>query len=85
MGPIAIAFMISLTEPPCHLTNSDNLSKSGASVSVDYNDGSTITSKTYGVPTNKIGTLWEVFTFTTSGGFVKEKHMSNQDTPGNIP
>jgi hypothetical protein len=66
------------------LTNSDNLSKSGASVSVDYNDGSTTTSRTYGVPTNKIGTLWEVFTFTTSGSFVKEKNMSNQDTPGNI-
>ncbi|SVB10925.1 uncharacterized protein METZ01_LOCUS163779 [marine metagenome] len=66
------------------LTNSDNLSISGASVSVDYNDGSTTTSKTYGVPTNKIGTLWEVFTFTTSGGFVKEKNMSNEATPGNI-
>ena len=65
-------------------TNSDNLSISGASVSVDYNDGSTTTSKTYGVPTNKIGTLWEVFTFTTSGGFVKEKDMSNEPTPGNI-
>ena len=61
---------------------------SGASVSVDYNDGSTITSKTYGVPTNKIGTLWEVFTFTTSGGFVKEKNMSNevyyQETSNNL-
>ena len=66
-------------------TNSDNLSISGASVSVDYNDGSKTTSKTYGVPTNKIGTLWEVFTFTTSGGFVKEKDMSNEDTPGDIP
>jgi len=65
-------------------TNSDNLSKSGATVNVDYNDGSAITSKTYGVPTNKTGTLWEVFTFTTSGGFVKEKNMSNQNTPGNI-
>ena len=65
-------------------TNSDNLSISGASVSVNYNDGSTTTSKTYGVPTNKIGTLWEVFTFTTSGGFVKEKDMSNQATPGSI-
>ena len=65
-------------------TNSDNLSISGASVSVDYNDGSTTTSKTYGVPTNKIGTLWEVFTFTTSGGFVKEKNMTNEATPGNI-
>jgi hypothetical protein len=59
-------------------TNSDNLSISGASVNVDYNDGSTTTSKTYGVPTNKIGTLWEVFTFTTSGLFVKEKNMSNE-------
>ena len=66
------------------LTNSDNLSKSGASVSVDYNDGSTTTSKTYGVPTNKIGNLWEVFTFNTSGGFVKEKDMSDQATPGSI-
>ena len=66
------------------LTNSDNLSISGASVSVDYNDGSTTTSKTYGVPTNKIGTLWEVFTFTTSGGFVKEKNMTNEATEGNI-
>jgi hypothetical protein len=65
-------------------TNSDNLSKSGASVSVDYNDGSTITSEKYGVPTNKTGTLWEVFTFTTSGGFVKEKNMSNQADPGSI-
>jgi hypothetical protein len=66
------------------LTNSDNLSKSGASVNVNYNDGSTTTSKTYGVPTNKIATLWEVFTFTTSGGFVKEKNMSNEATPADI-
>ena len=65
-------------------TNSDNLSISGASVSVDYNDGSTITSEKYGVPTNKTGTLWEVFTFNTSGGFVKEKDMSNHATPGSI-
>jgi hypothetical protein len=65
-------------------TNSDNLSKSGASVNVDYNDGSTTTSKTYGVPTNKTGTLWEVFTFTTSGGFVKEKDMTNETTEANI-
>ncbi len=65
-------------------TNSDNLSKSGAFVNVDYNDGSAITSKTYEVPTNEIGTLWEVFTFTTSGGFEKKKNMTNETTVGNV-
>ncbi|MBC8258701.1 MAG: Ig-like domain-containing protein [SAR324 cluster bacterium] len=55
------------------------LANSGASVKVYYN--STIT--TYNAP-NSAGTLWRVFTFTTSGGLVEVGTMSYQTTPADV-
>ena len=59
------------------VTNPDNISKSGATVELNYNNGTTTITKTYNAP-NDTGSLWEVFTFTTSGGFNEEATMIDQ-------
>ena len=64
-------------------TFSDNLSKSGARVRFIYNNGSTTIKERYNVP-NEPGTLWEVLTYTTSGGLVEERTMSYQSNKDNI-
>ncbi len=60
------------------LTSPDNMSTSGATVTIYYND--TVTS--YTAP-NSSGSLWTVFTF-TSGSFVEVGTMSDQSTEANI-
>ena len=57
----------------------DNLSKSGATVIVYYND----TTTTYNVP-NSAGSLWTVFTFDSSSGFTAVNGMSDQLSASNI-
>ena len=57
----------------------DNLSKSGATVIVYYND----TTTTYNVP-NSAGSLWTVFTFDSSSGFTAVNGMSDQSSASNI-
>jgi hypothetical protein len=61
------------------LTAPDNLSKSGATVIVYYND----TTTTYNVP-NSAGSLWTVFTFDSSSGFTAVNGMSDQSSASNI-
>jgi len=61
------------------LTAPDNLSKSGATVIVYYND----TTTTYNVP-NNAGSLWTVFTFDSSSGFTAVNGMSDQLSASNI-
>jgi hypothetical protein len=61
------------------LTAPDNLSKSGATVIVYYND----TTTTYNVP-NSAGSLWTVFTFDSSSGFTAVNGMSDQLSASNI-
>ena len=60
-------------------TTSTKLKLSGATVSLYYNDTTTI----YNVP-NSTGNLWRVFTFTTSGGINAAGTMSNESTTLNI-
>jgi uncharacterized protein YfaP (DUF2135 family) len=55
------------------------LANSGASVKVYYNS----TTTTYNVP-NNAGTLWTVFTFTSSGGLVEVGTMSYQSAEASI-
>ena len=55
------------------------LANSGASVKVYYNS----TTTTYNVP-NNAGTLWTVFTFTSSGGLVEDGTMSYQSAEASI-
>jgi len=64
--------------------NSDNasiskLANSGATVKVYYNS----TTTTYNPPSTA-GTLWTVFTFTTSGGLVEVGTTSYQTTAANV-
>ena len=61
------------------LTAPDNLSKSGATVIVYYND----TTTTYNVP-NSAGSLWTVFTFDSSSGFTAVNGMNDQSSASNI-
>ena len=65
-------------------TNSSNssstkLAQSEASVNVYYNN----TTTTYNVP-NSAGTLWRVFTFTTSGGLSATNTMTHQSSAGSV-
>ena len=60
-------------------SSSTKLAQSGASVNVYYNN----TTTTYNV-LNSAGTLWRVFTFTTSGGLSATNTMTHQSTPGNV-
>ncbi len=60
-------------------SSSTKLAQSGASVNVYYNN----TTTTYNVP-NGAGTLWRVFTFTTSGGLSATNTMTHQSTPGSV-
>ena len=60
-------------------SNSTNLAQSGASVTVYYNN----TTTTYNV-LNSAGTLWRVFTFTTSGGLTATNTMTHQPDPGSV-
>jgi uncharacterized protein YfaP (DUF2135 family) len=60
-------------------SSSTKLAQSGASVNVHYNN----TTTTYNVP-NSAGTLWRVFTFTTSGGLSATNTMTHQSTPGSV-
>jgi len=55
------------------------LANSGASVKVYYNS----TTTTYNVP-NNAGTLWTVFTFTSSGGLVEVGTMSDQSSASSV-
>ena len=59
--------------------SSTKLAESGASVKVYYNN----TTTTFNVP-NSAGTLWRVFTFTTSGGLSTTGTMTHQSTPGSV-
>jgi hypothetical protein len=61
------------------LTSPDNISKSGATVTVYYNS----TTTTYNAPSSA-GSLWSVFTFTTGGGLVEVGTMSDQTNPANV-
>ncbi len=65
------------------LTNSDNMSKSGAYVRTYYNNGTSTISDIFNAP-NSVGNLWTVFTFTTSGGFSEIGTMSDQGQAANI-
>ena len=63
-----------------------NLSKSRAKVKVFYNNGGTLVRKRFHVP-NVHGTLWSVFTFSTSGsgsGFTRVQTMTYQNNPNNV-
>ena len=60
-------------------SSSTKLAQSGASVNVYYNN----TTTTYNV-LNSAGTLWRVFTFTTSGGLSATNTMTNQSTSSNV-
>ena len=60
-------------------SSSTKLAQSGASVNVYYNN----TTTTYNVP-NSAGTLWRVFTFTTSGGLSATDTMTHQSNPGSV-
>jgi hypothetical protein len=60
--------------------SSTKLSTSKALVKVYYNN----TTTTYSVPQDAAGTLWTVFTFTTSGGLVEVGTMGHQTNDGNI-
>ena len=61
------------------VTSPDNISKSGATVKVYYNS----TTTTYNAP-NSAGSLWTVFTFTSSGGLVEVGTMSDQSSASSI-
>jgi len=61
------------------LTAPDNLSKSGTTVNVYYNN----TATTFNVP-NDNGSLWTVFTFDISSGFNAVNEMSDQLSVSNI-
>ena len=61
------------------VTSPDNISKSGATVKVYYNS----TTTTYNAP-NSAGSLWSVFTFTSSGGLVEVGTMSDQSSASSI-
>ena len=61
------------------LTAPDNLSKSGTTVIVYYNN----TATTFNVP-NDNGSLWTVFTFDISSGFNAVNGMSDQSSYSNI-
>ena len=61
------------------LTSPDNISKSGATVTVYYNS----TTTTYNAPSSA-GSLWSVFTFTTGGGLVEVGTMSDQTNPAKV-
>ena len=63
-------------------SSSTKLANSGASVTIYYNALSN-NPTVYNVP-NSAGTLWTVFTFTTSGGLIEVGTMSNQTTPASI-
>jgi hypothetical protein len=60
--------------------SSTKLSTSKALVKVYYNN----TTTTYSVPQDAAGTLWTVFTFTTSGGLVEVGTMGHQTNDGTI-
>ena len=70
-----------------------NLAQSGAMVKLFYcpvgtdcNNEETVIKKKFHVP-NDNGTLWKVFTFSTSGsgsGFTREREMSYEGNPGNV-
>ena len=60
-------------------SSSTKLAQSGASVNVYHNN----TTTTYNVP-NSAGTLWRVFTFTTSGGLSTTNTMTYQSNPGSV-
>ena len=60
-------------------SSSTKLAQSEASVNVYYNN----TTTTYNVP-NSAGTLWRVFTFTTSGGLSATNTMPHQSSPGSV-
>ena len=60
-------------------SSSTKLAQSGASVNVYHNN----TTTTYNVP-NSAGTLWRVFTFTTSGGLSATNTMTHQSNPGSV-
>jgi len=61
------------------LTSPDNISKSGATVTVYYNS----TTTTYNAPSSA-GSLWSVFAFTTDGGLVEVGTTSDQTNPANV-
>ena len=61
------------------LTAPDNLSKSGTTVKVYYNN----TATTFNVP-NDNGSLWTVFTFDISSGLNAVNEMSDQENVSNI-
>ena len=61
------------------VTGPDNISKSGATVKVYYNS----TTTTYNAP-NSAGSLWSVFSFTSSGGLVEVGTMSDQSSEANV-
>ena len=61
------------------VTSPDNISKSGATVKVYYNS----TTTTYNAP-NSAGSLWTVFTFTSSGGLVEVGTMSDQSSASSV-
>ena len=63
-------------------SSSTKLANSGASVTIYYNALSN-NPTVYNVP-NSAGTLWTVFTFTTSGGLTEVGTMSYQTTPASI-
>ena len=63
-------------------SSSTKLANSGASVTIYYNALSN-NPTVYNVP-NSAGTLWTVFTFTTSGGLIEVGTMSNQTTSASI-
>jgi hypothetical protein len=63
-----------------------NLAQSRAKVKVFYNKEGTLVRKRYHVP-NVHGTLWSVFTFSTSGsgsGFTRVQTMTYQNNPNNV-
>mgnify|MGYP001381706888 FL=1 len=62
---------------------STKLATSGADVTVYYNNGTTTVDNTYNLP-NSAGTLWKVFTFTTSGGFVEIGTIDHTTESGSI-
>ena len=61
------------------VTGPDNISKSGATVKVYYNS----TTTTYNAP-NSAGSLWSVFSFTSSGGLVEVGTMSDQSSASSV-
>ena len=67
-------------------TSSDNLSKSRAKVKVFYNKEGTLIEKRFHPP-NDNGTLWRVFTFSSSdsgSGFIRVRTMIYEDTRADV-